>query len=128
MQTAGKRALVAEDNAALARVISFALRNVGFEVVTCPNGLEAWRHAESASFDIVVTDQQMPEMTGLELVDRLRGSDTNADTPVVLLTAKGMELQLEQLRATYGVAAMLAKPFSPTQLAGVAESLVGQIA
>lgn len=120
-----KLALVAEDNAALCRVIGFALRKAGFNVTSASNGRIAWEAAQTQTFDLVVTDQQMPEMTGLELVDRLRESETNTETPVVLLTAKGMELELEKVRAEHGVAAMLHKPFSPTQLGALAETLIG---
>lgn len=121
-----KVALIAEDNAALRRVIGFTLQAAGFEVVTASDGLAAWETAEHQAFDVVVTDQQMPHMNGLELIERLRASDLHKNVPVVLLTAKGMELQFEQLSEQYGVAAMLAKPFSPSQLGELAEQLVGQ--
>jgi two-component system, chemotaxis family, chemotaxis protein CheY len=115
-----KRALVAEDNAALARVIAVTLRREGFEVVAACNGEEAWRQAQQQGFDLVVTDQQMPLMTGLELCERLRASATHRDTPVVLLTAKGLELEREEVRDRYGVAELLLKPFSPAALASLA--------
>lgn len=125
MHASGKRALVAEDNAALCRVISLTLRKTGLVVTACRDGLEAWERAQEEVFDLVVTDQQMPELTGLELVERLRECDANRDAPVVLLTAKGMELELDRLREEYGVDAMLAKPFSPTHLSKLAEQLLG---
>jgi len=118
-----KQALVAEDNAALRRVIGFTLQKVGFQIASAADGLAAWREAEERAFDLVVTDQQMPVMTGLELIERLQGSDANRDTPVVLLTAKGLELDIDRVREKYRVAAMLAKPFSPAQLGALAEQL-----
>lgn len=126
MTSPPKTALVAEDNAALRRVIAFALGGCGFEVSAAPDGLEAWQIAQQRSFDLVVTDQQMPHLTGVELIDRLRGSERNGATPIILLTAKGLELDSESLRARYGVAAMLCKPFSPSRLAALAEELVSQ--
>ncbi|QDT69047.1 Alkaline phosphatase synthesis transcriptional regulatory protein PhoP [Planctomycetes bacterium MalM25] len=121
-----KLALVAEDNAALRRVIAFTLRNAGFEVTAACDGQVAWESAEHEAFDLVVTDQQMPNLNGLELVERLRASEHNSATPVVLLTAKGLELDLDRVREQYGVAEMLTKPFSPTQLSSVAEQLASQ--
>lgn len=126
MLTTPKLALVAEDNAALRRVIAFTLRKAGFEVTDARDGQIAWEAAEQTAFDLVVTDQQMPNLNGLELVERLRASDANAETPVVLLTAKGLELELEQVREQYGVAAMITKPFSPAQLGSIAEQLATQ--
>ena len=127
MQTTAKTVLVAEDNAALRRVIAFAMKGCGFEATTAADGVEAWELAEEQAFDLVVTDQQMPNMTGLELIEKLRTSPPNAKTPVILLTAKGLELEGETLRERYGVSAMLHKPFSPSQLGSLAEELVGAL-
>jgi two-component system chemotaxis response regulator CheY len=122
-----KTVLVAEDNAALRRVIAFALKGCGFEATTAADGVEAWEFAKDHPFDLIVSDQQMPNMTGIELIEKLRSSTTNSKTPVILLTAKGLELEVETLRERYGVSAMLHKPFSPSQLGSLAEELVGQL-
>ena len=121
------RALVAEDNAALGRVIALTLRKAGFEVSQAPDGAAAWALAQQTEFDLVVTDQQMPEMSGLELCKRLREQAAHRDTPIVLLTAKGMELDLHRTRQDYGVSNMLLKPFSPTELAKTARGLVAEV-
>ncbi|MEO0529830.1 MAG: response regulator [Planctomycetota bacterium] len=121
------RVLIAEDNAALRRVIAFTLKGAGFETTVAADGLAAWEIAEEEAFDLVVSDQQMPHMSGLELIEKVRGSETNAQTPAVLLTAKGLELEFETLREKYGLAAMLPKPFSPSQLGTLAEQLVGEL-
>jgi len=122
-----KTVLVAEDNAALRRVIAFALKGCGFEATTAADGADAWEIAKDQPFDLIVSDQQMPNMTGLELIEKLRSSATNAKTPVILLTAKGLELEAQTLRERYGVSAMLHKPFSPSQLGSLAEELVGAL-
>lgn len=121
-----RTALVAEDNAALARVIAFALGKAGFEVRTTRDGAEAWDAAQRMTFDLVVTDLQMPEMNGLELSQRLHETEQYADTPLVLLTAKGMELDAAPLRESHGVTEMLMKPFSPLRLAELALQLTQQ--
>ncbi|QDV78896.1 response regulator [Botrimarina mediterranea] len=127
MQQTTKSVLVAEDNAALRRVIGFALKGCGFQTTAAADGAEAWEIARAQTFDLIVSDQQMPNMTGLELIEQLRTSATNAKTPVILLTAKGLELEIESLRERYGVSAMLHKPFSPSQLGSLAEELVGAL-
>ena len=54
----------------------------------------AYEEAMKAPYDIVITDQQMPEMTGLELCQKLRDEPSYDDCPIILLTAKGLELEL----------------------------------
>ena len=66
------------------------------------------------SIDIVITDQQMPEMTGVELCRELRNLPQYASCPIILLTAKGLELELPKLRDELGIDATFAKPFSPS--------------
>lgn len=108
------RALIVDDNVALARVTQFALDGAGIETQTAYNGRLALEAALETQFDIVITDQQMPEMTGIELCQELRSRPEYADCPIVLLTAKGLELELPRLRDELGINATFAKPFSPS--------------
>lgn len=108
------KVLIVEDNAALARVTQFAFTRAGFDAQIARNGRIALEAALVESFDLVISDQQMPEMTGLELCRHLRGLDAYASTPIILLTAKGLELELERLRAELDISAVFAKPFSPS--------------
>lgn len=118
------RILVAEDNRALARVTAFNLRRGGFEVTVARDGREAWEQLRQQHFDLVITDQQMPEMTGLELCAVMRDDEIHATTPIILLTAKGLELDIRQLEETFGVYRTYCKPFSPSEIvAGVRELL-----
>lgn len=111
-----KQILVAEDNAALARVVSFNLERAGFHVTIANNGRDAWELAQESPFDLILTDQQMPEMTGVELCRLLRGHASYTHTPIIMLTAKGLELELPRLRAELGIAATYIKPFSPKDI------------
>jgi CheY-like chemotaxis protein len=92
------------------------------------NGLEAWELAQVQQFDIVLTDQQMPELNGTELCGRLRGLSHYADVPIILLSAKGLEMDAQQLRDTLGIVAVLPKPFSPSALIEVVESTLSSTA
>ena len=69
----------------------------------------------------MVTDQQMPLMSGSELCEKLRGAKEYSETPIIMLTAKGMEMELPRLRDELGIAATLLKPFSPKGLTEVVE-------
>ena len=92
MKSRAKRALIADDNVALARVTQFALNGAGYETEATYNGRLALEAALKTQFDIVITDQQMPEMTGVELCRELRNLPQYASCPIILLTAKGLEL------------------------------------
>jgi len=113
-----KRILVAEDNPALAAVVEHA----GFEVTLARNGREAWNCLQRQDFDLLVTDHQMPELSGCELLCRMRQTERLASVPVLMLTAKGLEFEREQVRSSFGVLDVLPKPFSPRQLVDQVES------
>ena len=119
-----QRALIVDDNVALARVTQFALDGAGFETRTAYNGILALEAALATQFDIVITDQQMPEMTGVELCKALRGHPHYASCPIILLTAKGLELELPRLRDELGINATFAKPFSPSAIVKACEDLL----
>ncbi len=111
-----KKVLIVDDNLALARVIQFAMEEAGFETVTAKNARIAYELAQETKFDLVITDQQMPEMTGLELCGHLRSMPEYVDCPINLLTAKGLELELPRLQKELGINAVFSKPFSPSAL------------
>ncbi len=116
MNVQAKSILVAEDNPALAAVIKFNLQQAGHNVTVATNGQEAWSFAQVGKFDIVVTDHQMPIMSGLELCEKLRSEKRYIDTPVLMLTAKALEMDFESIRQRLGISALLSKPFSPSEV------------
>ena len=124
MDSRGK-ALVVDDNVALARVTQFALTRAGFEARIAGNGRKALEFAQAETFDIIISDQQMPEMTGLELCRRLRATEVYAHTPIILLTAKGLELELPALQRELEISAIYPKPFSPSEVVAMACQLLG---
>ena len=116
-----KHILVAEDNAALASVVKFNLERAGFRATIANNGRIAWEKINSEEFDMLVTDQQMPEMTGCELCALLRAEPEFANLPIIMLTAKGMELELPRLREELRITATFLKPFSPKEIVKAVE-------
>jgi CheY-like chemotaxis protein len=118
----GKRILVAEDNPALALVVRLHLEHVGFQVTVARNGREAWNCLQKHDYDLLVTDQQMPEMSGVELCLQMRQSPRMSGLPVVMLTAKGLELERARLCDELGVLDVVPKPFSPRHLVDIVEN------
>ena len=124
MNDPAKRILIVDDNVALARVIQFAMDGAGFETVTARNARIAFELAQESQFDVVISDQQMPEMTGVELCHNLRAVPEYIDCPIILLTAKGLELELPRLQQELGIDAIFSKPFSPSALVKAVNELL----
>jgi two-component system, chemotaxis family, chemotaxis protein CheY len=96
-------------------------------VTTVTNGRDALETVKKGKFDLVLSDHQMPMMTGIELCECLRELPLYNDTPFILLTAKCMELNFESLRERLGVSRALPKPFSPSELINcIEESLAAK--
>jgi CheY-like chemotaxis protein len=124
MNDKATRILIVDDNVALARVIQFAMDGAGFETVTAQNGHIAFELAKKSLFEVVITDQQMPEMTGLDLCRNLRGLPEYKYCPIILLTAKGLELELPRLQQEFEIDATFSKPFSPSALVKTVNELL----
>ncbi len=112
---AERKVLVVDDEIHIIHVVTIKLRNNGYEVLSAENGAEAFELACSEQPDIIVTDFQMPVMTGLELVRELRGNETTKDIPVIMLTARGFAIEDEQ-KEDLQISEFLSKPFSPKEL------------
>lgn len=110
--TAEPLVLAVDDEAGILRLIKLELTTQGFRVVTAEDGTSALKMAEEHRPDIVLLDIIMPDMTGLEVMRRLR---ERVNTPVILLTAKGSDS--DKVRGLeMGADDYLAKPFSPEEL------------
>lgn len=118
------RILVVEDNMAMANVIRFNFEKAGYDVTLASNGLEGVRCVESGQFHLIITDQQMPVMDGTQFCSEMRKLDAYQHVPTIMLTAKGLELELSLLKEQLGISALFPKPFSPSQLVEAAEAML----
>ena len=119
------KVLVADDEIHIIHVVAIKLRNNGYEVIAANNGAEAYDLACREKPDIVVTDYQMPLMTGIELITKLRGDERTKDIPVILLTARSFAVTQEQ-QESLGVSSCLSKPFSPKELLKTIQDILYQ--
>ena len=116
MVSTSRRILVVEDDATLGQVIRFKLTRAGFDVTVAANGSEALDLLGAGMFDLVVTDEIMPVMTGRQLCEQMQQNATLRRLPVVMLTVKALELDAAELHTSLGVIEVHPKPFSPTLL------------
>ena len=118
--------LIAEDERDIRELIVFSLRFGGFEVEEAINGIEAVEKARKLRPDLILMDVRMPKMTGYEACRRLKENPGTKDIPVVFLSAKGQEGEIEQGLAS-GALEYIVKPFAPDELANQVRDLLARI-
>ena len=120
-----KKVLVVDDEIHIVHVVAIKLRNNGYEVIMAANGAEGLKLACSEKPDIIVTDFQMPVMTGLELVKKLRQDKATKDIPVIMLTARSFSIE-DGKKQELQISELLSKPFSPRELLKSIEDILYQ--
>jgi CheY-like chemotaxis protein len=125
MKMTAKKVLIADDEIHIIHVVAIKLRNNGYEVIAANNGAEAYELACSERPDIVVTDFQMPFVTGIELIEKLRKNEDTMHIPTILLTARSFAIT-QEMQDSLGVQECLSKPFSPKELLKTIEDILYQ--
>jgi CheY-like chemotaxis protein len=107
--------LIAEDERDIRELISFTLQFAGYEVVVATNGAEAVEQTLKTHPDLILMDVRMPRMTGYQACEALKELPETRDIPVIFLSAKGQESEIQQ---GIGVGAIdyILKPFAPDDL------------
>jgi len=101
-----------------------ALEEGGLEVTEAGNGFEALRLLPRERYDLVVTDINMPDIHGLELISFMRKSEVHRTTPVIIVSTEGADRDRDRGIAL-GANAYLTKPFDPEALRAAARSVLG---
>jgi CheY-like chemotaxis protein len=109
------RILIAEDEPDIRELIALTLQFSGYDVVSTKDGVEAVEVAQKEQFDLILMDVRMPRMTGYEACRRLRENETTKHIPVVFLSAKGQEAEV-QAGLQAGANQYILKPFAPDML------------
>jgi DNA-binding response OmpR family regulator len=108
--------LVAEDEPDIRELIKLALQFNGFEVVSASDGAEAVELASGDNFDLILLDVRMPRLTGYEACRHLRAMESTKNVPIVFLSAKGQETEVDE-GISAGADRYILKPFAPNALA-----------
>ena len=119
--------LIVEDNAVMGNLLQFNLKCAGFQTVVASNAERGLRLAAEHQFDLVIADHMLPEMSGAEMCKHLRGMPQYCGIPVVICTARGLELDLTQLQNECGVTDLLFKPVSPRQIVTIVSDLLAPV-
>jgi two-component system chemotaxis response regulator CheY len=119
----GKKILFVDDSASMRQVVGIALKNAGYDVETAVDGKDAVGKL-STRYDAVVTDLNMPNMNGIELIKAVKQDANNKFSPVIMLTTESSDAMKKEGQAA-GAKVWIVKPFKPDQLLTVLTKLVG---
>ena len=119
-----KKILVVDDSRSLRQMVVFTLQQAGYQVTEAGDGVEALEVASGQAFDLVLTDQNMPRMDGLTLIQNLRRKVEFLSTPLLVLTTEADSAMKVQARAA-GATGWIAKPFDPQRLLDVVVRMIG---
>lgn len=114
-RNAMKTVLIADDEPHVRYLVGAKLKSAGFHVLVASNGQDCLALAQQHHPELIVTDYQMPMLSGFEMSQALAKNDETAAIPVILLTARGHKLSPEDL-ATTSIRMVINKPFGPTDL------------
>ena len=118
-----KRILICDDDPAILRVLQVNLEVEGYTTLLAHHGEEALEVAARENPDLIILDIMMPRLDGYQTCERLKQDDALKDIPVVFLSAKAQQSDIEKGK-TYGVADYLTKPFDPDVLVSTIERLL----
>jgi two-component system chemotaxis response regulator CheY len=116
--------LVVDDSVTVRQVLQMTLANSGFVVVDAEDGYDALNKLARHSVDMLITDLNMPNMDGLELIKRVRQEGAHRFKPIVMLTTESSEEKKLAGREA-GASGWIVKPFKPEQLLKVVKMVLG---
>lgn len=119
-----KTILTVDDSASIRQMISFTLKDAGYEVIEASDGEDAYAKAKRNPVSLVLTDHNMPKMDGLTLIKNLRGLEEYRKVPLLVVTTESSDSMKAQGRAA-GASGWLVKPFDPRRLVEVVKKVIG---
>lgn len=120
--------LVVDDFSTMRRIVKNLLKELGFSKFDeADDGATAWPMIQSGKYDFIVSDWNMPEMTGLDLLKNVRKHEKLKDTPFLLITAEAKRSQILEA-AEAGVDGYIVKPFTAATLNGKIQKIFERVA
>ncbi len=116
--------LAVDDSASMRQMVSFTLKSAGHNVTEAEDGVIALNKAKTASFDLVITDVNMPNMDGITLIAELRKLPNFKFTPLLMLTTES-STDKKMAGKNAGATGWIVKPFNPDQLLAVINKALG---
>ncbi|HTX99165.1 MAG TPA: response regulator [Bacteroidota bacterium] len=119
----GKIIMTVDDSASIRQMVSFTLSSAGYEVVEAVDGKDALTKLGDSTVDMVITDLNMPNMDGVELIRQVRGQSKHKFIPILMLTTESQDARKKDGKAA-GATGWIVKPFNATQLVDVVKKVL----
>jgi len=110
-----RKILIVDDSVSMRQMVSFTLRQGGYEVIEAEHGQAALNKLQSSVVDLIITDLNMPVMDGITLIQNVRKMPAMKSKPILMLTTEGIAAKKEQGKAA-GATGWIVKPFDPEKL------------
>ena len=110
-----RRILIVDDSVSMRQMVSYTLRQGGFEVIEAEHGQAAMTQLQASPVDLIITDLNMPVMDGITLIQNVRKQPSMRGKPILMLTTEGLAAKKEQGKAA-GATGWIVKPFDPEKL------------
>jgi two-component system chemotaxis response regulator CheY len=117
--------LTVDDSASIRMTTKIALTNAGYQVTEAVDGQDGLAKAKGATFDLVITDLNMPNMNGLEMIEALRQSPAHTGIPIIFLTTES-DADMKARAKAAGATGWLTKPFDAENLVKIAKKVLGK--
>lgn len=118
-----KKILAVDDSASIRQMVTFTLKQAGYDVVAAEDGKDGLEKAASESPNLIITDLNMPNMNGIEMIREVRKNPSHKFTPILMLTTESDESKKMEGKQA-GATGWIVKPFNPEQLLKVIQRVM----
>ena len=119
-----KRALIVDDSRSMRQMVSFTLKEAGFEVLEAEHGQDALDKLRGQKLGVIVTDLNMPVMDGINFIRKARGTAEARFLPILILTTESQQEKKIEAKAA-GATGWIVKPFDPEKLIQTIQKVMG---
>jgi two-component system, chemotaxis family, chemotaxis protein CheY len=119
-----KTIMTVDDSASVRQMVSFTLRDAGYQVVEAVDGKDALSKLGGVPVQMIITDLNMPNMDGIELIRNVRRDSSSKFVPIIMLTTES-QAEKKQEGKSAGATGWIVKPFKPEQLLAVVKKVLG---
>ena len=120
----GKTIMTADDSASMRQMISFTLKDAGYNVIEAVDGTDALSKLSGTPIHMLISDVNMPNMDGPELVRQVRANPAYRFIPIIMLTTESADSKKQEGKSA-GATGWIVKPFKPEQLLAVVKKVLG---
>ncbi len=119
-----KRIMTVDDSASVRQMVSFTLKDAGYDVVEAVDGKDALGKLSASPVNMVITDLNMPNLDGIGLIRELRGQAAFKFIPIIMLTTESQDTKKQEGKSA-GATGWIVKPFKADQLLAVVRKVLG---